>query len=258
MFQLRNSVSVRPVTDQRIRRFVAMSHASMISIVAVGGTCLLSMIANVFYSSHLSGFPSDTSLDELEFERTTLVVILVGLAHIALWVVAATCFILWFRRAYEFVDELGGASREHGLSWTGWGFVVPVLSLWRPYGIMREIWDGFTEVWTQRPEISAQHKMPQRWIGSWWALYLVQAFASNAAFRVDIRSETVGDTLYAISFSVFSNVMTMLAVPPAVFVIHQTTRLIEPALRIGSIPPVPGTAEPQPVMDTGDASPRSN
>lgn len=255
MFRLGSTVSVRPVSDQRLRRFVALSHASMVSIIAVGCTCVLGLVADAFYAQHLQGFPADTGMDEMELEVSMLFSGLAGLAQVACWVVAATCFILWFRRAYQFLDEMEGVSREHGLSWTSWGFVVPVISLWWPYSIMREIWDAFTQVWGQRPDISASHKMPQRWIGVWWGFYLSQAIVSNGAFRLSMRDTTVGDTLYSQGFTDLSNLMTLLAVPSAVFVIHQTTRLVEPALRIASVPPVPTPPEAAPPSDVPAIAP---
>ncbi|MCU0226930.1 MAG: DUF4328 domain-containing protein [Bryobacterales bacterium] len=255
MFPLSSTVNVRPVTDQHLRRFVSLSLAAMVSIIAVGLTCLLGIIAGHFYAGYLSQFPTDALVEELELEWTMMFTAFVGLAQLALWIVAATCFILWFRRAYGFLDELSIASREHSLSWTGWGFVVPVLSLWRPYAIMREIWDAFTELRSQRPEIGARHKMPRRVIGLWWGFFLAQSFASNISFRLNVRSTTVADALNAVGMDDIASLMTMLAVVPAVLVVHQTTRLVEPALRIGSVPPVPNPLETPLASDLTEAAP---
>ena len=94
---------------------------------------------------------------------------LMGLAFVPVGIFAyvATCLFLW--RARTNVDRLSPGSRHarrRGWVWAGW--IVPVVSFWFPYQVVRDV-------------VRRRRDAPTLTLGWWWGLWL----ASLLALRVE-------------------------------------------------------------------------
>lgn len=81
---------------------------------------------------------------------------------LALYVLTAIVFLVWFYRAYMTVNLAVGTvhSPDHSV----WTFLVPVLNLFRPYQIA-------TEIWRKAGPGDEQGHSPL--LVAWWALWIV-------------------------------------------------------------------------------------
>lgn len=92
---------------------------------------------------------------------------LLSLAVFALTILSAVAFIRWMRRAYYNLTAVGIVV-EYDDSWAVTGWIVPIVSLFRPYTIMREIWQR-----TQR--MGYGYVTSHALLRVWWALFLLRS-----------------------------------------------------------------------------------
>ena len=90
---------------------------------------------------------------------------LLSLVELGLTVWSAVAFIRWMRRAYYNLTTLG-VGVEYVDSWAVGAWIVPVVSLYRPYTIMREVWQR-----TQRMAYGLV--TPHGLLRVWWLLFLL-------------------------------------------------------------------------------------
>lgn len=91
--------------------------------------------------------------------------------ELVLYLLLTIYFILWFRRAYTNIRRQGKQTR-YAPGWAAGSWFVPVINLWYPYQIMREIWE-----YTFRASRSAAI------VGWWWALWLGGRFGWTFSMR---------------------------------------------------------------------------
>ncbi|MCP5027000.1 MAG: DUF4328 domain-containing protein [Actinomycetia bacterium] len=82
-----------------------------------------------------------------------------------LLLLAGLSTVIWFYRATKNTETLGLARLDHTPKWAIWGWVVPILSLFRPYQMMSQTWAASTS------PTGTIYPTPrvQPW---WWGLFL--------------------------------------------------------------------------------------
>ncbi|WP_432502272.1 DUF4328 domain-containing protein [Kineococcus arenarius] len=156
-----------PVPLEPVRR--RGSAALVLAVVVTAGEGL----------SALAGFAGGAPAP---FSPYGLLVGLTGLAWLAAFVV--TC--LWLvrvRRNSELVAPAHHHARSRGWAWAGW--VVPVVSLWFPFQVVRDALDASASG-------AGARRVQRRLLALWWAGWLVgQSFTNLASQRA--TSSVPGD-----------------------------------------------------------------
>lgn len=174
------------------------------SRAATAGT-LLSMAATLAASYALvqrrsgwidvrDGRPVTTErLDELDD-----MVVLLAWADLAVFLIAAIVGIVWFRRAYKNLRTMG--RNTHTPGWAFWGWVVPIISLFRPYQMAKEL-----------VRESPRHRGNEGTglVGIWWLSLLSGEFAGQCiAF---LQQETADDIILNDTLRVAVHAVTLIA-----------------------------------------------
>jgi hypothetical protein len=136
----------------------------------------------------------------------------VGIAQFLALLVAGVAFIVFFHRAYRNLRAFGRAP-DHGTGWAIGAWIVPIMSLFRPKHIANEIWEKSnppTEAMTAPPLLS--------W---WWAAFIVQLFASQAAFQATrgVDSRDLGSVRIATAVTLLSDVLDLVALTLVIAVV---------------------------------------
>jgi len=90
----------------------------------------------------------------------------------------AIAFCIWFHHAYRNMGYLG-EMRSHAVGWAPGSFFVPILNLYRPYQIAKEIWHASAPL-----EEAYSGVVPHGPVSRWWALWLIGNIISNGANRM--------------------------------------------------------------------------
>lgn len=101
-----------------------------------------------------------------------------------LYLATALPFCMWVHRAHRNLPALGGRSLQYSPDWAVGYYFVPILNLFRPYQVMREIWfasdpNGEPKIHCEKHQVYAPGII--KW---WWALFLLMNMASNVAGSV--------------------------------------------------------------------------
>lgn len=142
-----------------------------------------------------------------------------GLATMGLYFVTGIVFMAWFHRAYSNLDHFGH-QREHGTGWAIGAWIAPIISLFRPFQMAREIWHA------SDPEPSADvvaGSSPGLLVG-WWALWILGNVVGQVAFRLSLDADTVDDFRASTTVQMALDALNLLTVPAAVLVVREITR----------------------------------
>lgn len=114
---------------------------------------------------------------------------LIGIVQICLYATSAILFLNWFRRAYGNLHRLEVPLR-YSETMAVWSFFIPIISLYRPYRIAKEI---LIETRTKVSEFLQQLTSPIdiTIIGVWWAFYLVKNTLGQIVTRTSLENATI-------------------------------------------------------------------
>lgn len=119
------------------------------------------------------------------------------------WVIAGIFFLQWFRRAYynlimqvTYTDETD--------SWAIWSWFVPILSLYKPYVIFKELFDKTTEY--LRAQGEKVPNAPHLALGLWWFTLTIGRIIENIA-RVVYKGDTIDSLKMQTILSLVDNML---------------------------------------------------
>lgn len=156
--------------QQAIYMFLALGLANA-GLIAANLVCWSFLAKNDF---------SSTGWEIANGSRSLLTVLELGVT-----VLTAVAFIRWMWRAYENLPAVG-VQVDYSLGWTVGAWFVPVLGLFRPYNIMREIWQR-----TQR--MAYGYVTSHSLLRVWWMLFLLRSVVGLAGAAVTGIPRTVND-----------------------------------------------------------------
>jgi len=110
--------------------------------------------------------------------------------------------------------------RSHGTGWAVGAWFVPILNLWRPLEIARDIWRGSDP---DRPEASRGTERIPGLLACWWGFFVVSNLASNAASRLAFRGDTPEDVRDTALAFLVGDALDLVAAGLAVAVVHHAT-----------------------------------
>ncbi|MBW8880503.1 MAG: DUF4328 domain-containing protein [Asticcacaulis sp.] len=92
---------------------------------------------------------------------------------------------VWTARANRYLQEVANPEPDNGAVMAGFSYIIPIMSLWKPYGVMREIYKASRDPqgWQEAKQASI--------IGWWWACYLTGSLI-GAALRFVPNSQSGG------------------------------------------------------------------
>lgn len=108
-----------------------------------------------------------------------------NIIHVGVLLSTITCciiFLLWFKREYHNLHAIN-PKLKYKEAWAIWSWFIPVINLWRPYQIMKEIYIHATT--TEKKEIHPEEEeiITTPIIDLWWLLWI----ASNVLSQVNNR-----------------------------------------------------------------------
>lgn len=122
---------------------------------------------------------------------------ILGLLHFLLYLVCLILTMIWIFRSYANLLHSGiSLDNSPGMA-VGW-FFVPVMNAWKPYIVLRQLWQGSQWTWQSARQSSAEHDGGWRTmdvsplIGLFWVLVLCQLFLSVLGFGFHILLAVLG------------------------------------------------------------------
>lgn len=179
----------------------------------------------------------DGSFSQRKLESLATVMMVTGVLYSATFLVAGIVFIQWFRRAYFNLHQ-----RLHDLTYTeGWAagaWFVPVMGLYAPYQIMRELYVRTEKLLTENypgyiPWISL------RFIRIWWILWVLSNILATTEMFIARNADSFDELLLS---SKIGLIQLLIGIPLsflALKVIRDYASTEPFLMEMPAIPPIP-------------------
>ncbi len=184
--RFREAIILNPFIHQ-YRSPGVLAILTMASLAVLGVILIVSVFyyyAEIGFVYQLRAGASVTQADATGMVRTRS---LINLIYLAAWVTTALFFSLWTYRVSKNLLPLDYHDQRFSPGWSvGWWF-IPALNLFRPYQVVREIWQGSfpnTEA-DRQPAPLIPPTSPL--LGWWWAAWLIGLWGTEAVIHLYIR-----------------------------------------------------------------------
>jgi hypothetical protein len=131
-----------------------------------------------------------------------------------LFVITALVFLVWFYRSYTNIESAGGPKPQFAPIWTVFGFLVPVMNLFRPYQIMKDVVNGSFLI-SGEPQTLSPHL-----ITIWWVTFVLWL-----GVRVLVLPFLNGAQMVSLSLGIFSGLMSLASASCAVMLVRGITTI---------------------------------
>jgi hypothetical protein len=145
---------------------------------------------------------------------------LIALLRTAMFIGTVIVFLLWSHRAHRNLPALGAANLRFKPRDAVIYFFIPIMNLFRPYQVMKEIW------YASHPtaELPKNGRPSIAVLGWWWGLFLYSNWIAGRAFRLSWGAETLSELKRASGASLFSDLMDIPAAVLAIALVHMVNR----------------------------------
>ena len=136
---------------------------------------------------------------------------MIAIVYVVAYVGSAICFIMWFRRAYF---NLGQRIRtEYDEGWAAGGWFVPIISLYYPYKIMKELYTKTNAL--LRDHFSGyDHKVSITTLGVWWGLWIFSNIFERILNKIDAETieGVLNHTMASMASTIFGIILAFIAI----------------------------------------------
>lgn len=128
---------------------------------------------------------------------------IVGIVYLVVFVISGFLILRWIHRANYNARQLGAENMEFTPGWSIGYYFIPILTLWKPYQAMKEIWKA--------------SKSPSNWesqntsgiVPMWWTLWLISNLLGQAIFRFSKHAEELNELMNLNIVTQISNVLNI-------------------------------------------------
>jgi hypothetical protein len=169
---------------------------------------LVATLSDLMEVQLLSRVVAGESLSTVEAEANDSRQFMIAVVRIPVLAATMIAFFTWFYRSHKNLGPLGATGLKYSPGWAIGGFFVPILSLYRPLQVMREVWNGSTPEPSTALSTSGvfSHYGDEQTPGKvkwWWGLFLVSALLGQLTFRLSLLDEPSLRVLVASSWLSF-------------------------------------------------------
>ncbi len=161
-------------------------------------------------------------VSEAELGSNAIQQAFVGITQTLVFLVTAVLFLIWMYRSHRNLSALGAEGLRFRGGWVVGYWFIPVLNLYRPYQVMREIWQGSDpsvleagEQWRTVPSSAL--------LGWWWAMWLASSVFGRISTRLALRAATGEGLLLSGYLSVLVDCLWIVAAVLAIAVVQAVT-----------------------------------
>lgn len=187
--------------------------------------CLLNIVAVIssyFEYELLERIYAEGNYTEEEINANDLRQGIIGLLQSSFYIASIVLFLNWFRRAYGNIKRLG-VPLNHEENMAVWCFIIPIISLYRPYQVAREI---VIEMRKKLSETVTNYYTSTKTsiLGLWWALFLITNFIEQIALRTVFKDETIEQIISSTQAYLVSDFMDIFAALVTLIMIKQISK----------------------------------
>ena len=129
-------------------------------------------------------------ISETEIEKYEASVRILVISEIAIIILVIIFFFIWLNNAYKNIYTMKIQSIEYTPNWAvGW-FFIPILNLFRPFQIIRELWKASNPEYMPNEGISWKSQNTEKIIIFFWTFYLISEIFLRGVIKLSELRET--------------------------------------------------------------------
>jgi hypothetical protein len=169
-------------------RFVTILYgiSAVLSVVGIISTLLEIELINAAANG---AFLDDAAIDANDLRQGA-----VGIAQIVFAISGFIALLFWTHRAQRNLTHVARGT-EYSPGWAVAYFLIPILNAFRPYYVYRQFWQASEPNVSPDSALAWKAVRPSRWIGWWWALWVLANIIGRAILRYGSRAETLDEIL---------------------------------------------------------------
>jgi hypothetical protein len=131
---------------------------------------------------------------------------IVGVLYLVVSVISGFFILRWIHSMNYNARQLGAVNMKFTPGWSIGYYFIPILTLWKPYQAMKEIWKASKNPldWASQDTSSI--------LPIWWGLWLISIILGQAVFRLSNRAEELSGL---INLNLITQVSNFLDIPLA-------------------------------------------
>ncbi|MBN1589021.1 MAG: DUF4328 domain-containing protein [Pirellulales bacterium] len=146
---------------------------------------------------------------------------------------SVVAFLMWFHRVHRNLPSLGARMLQFTPAWAVGYWFIPIMNLFRPYQVMREIWQASDPALLQSPfSTRVATRVSSAVVGWWWALFLVMGWLGNIGSRIQTIENSTEMFIVGAWILIASNLITVPAALLAIHLVRRTTSNQEECFRL--------------------------
>jgi len=189
---------------ENLRPNAQRAKIAMILVSIVFFIRILSLISDYFQYDLLQRVASGVAIDTAEANANDTRQTLLAILYMVALAISAFTFIQWFRRAYYNIElKVRVMSQTDG--WAAGAWFVPIISLFRPFKMMKELFVETDEYLTKQ---QVQSKKSRTWlVGLWWTFWILVNFVGQIEFRLSYNAKTLSELTSSTSVSIMGDIL---------------------------------------------------
>jgi hypothetical protein len=152
---------------------------------------------------------------------------IIAIIDVIVNIISGVTFILWFRRAYfnlhQKTDNL-----LHTEGWAAGCWFVPVLNFYRPFQIMKELFQRTKEL-LQINGVIVKPKLSIWILRCWWTLWIIEIIFAKASLRLSTKAESIDQLISTTAGDMVVNIIGLPLALITIKIIHDYSK-VEPML----------------------------
>lgn len=199
--QDKSKVDSKDYSPATVRPNAHRAKTAQVLIWCVMGLSIASIGSSYLQLDLLNAVQNDEFVTEHMLNTNDMREGILAILYLIVYIISVVTFIQWFRRAYYNMNIRTNCS--HSESWAAGSWFVPIISIYRPYKIMKEMWDKATRIIKTKSETNLVNNSTSL-IGVWWGLWIL----SNYIGKYVAKSAFKADTLDTLTNSTMAEIIT--------------------------------------------------
>lgn len=165
---------------------------------------IVSLISGYFQYDLLQTIANGGEISTETANTNDTIVEIIGIIYLIAYIISGVTFILWFRRAYFNLHlRVNHLSQTEG--WAAGSWFVPIVSLYRPYQIMKELYHETRKLLSKKGLIINEN-ISTDILGWWWTLWIINSVIGQFVFRCSLKAESIDELTISTVASMIGNI----------------------------------------------------
>ncbi|MFK5983385.1 MAG: DUF4328 domain-containing protein [Flavobacteriaceae bacterium] len=169
---------------------------------------ILSVYSSYLQYSLLNAFQNNEEVSEIMINTNDYREQGIAILYLIAFFISGITFIQWFRRAYYNLGTITSTDDSEG--WAAGSWFVPVISIYRPYQIMKEMNDKTIGILKTKTTDYVEDN--SQLIGVWWGLWVVSNYIGKYVTRYAFKDDSVETLINATGADM---VLSLIGIPLA-------------------------------------------